>query len=109
MKILISSHDIQKPAHPELELLVDKLAKSHIARHLSKFSPDAIQLHVRLEKNPHLARYQVKLQLGMPGANLESADESDEITAALHKSFAELERQLERQLAPVRREEGGAP
>ncbi len=109
MKTEISYHNIQKRSHAELEGLIDELSQTHLERHMTKFPADATELHVHVEKSEHHSRYRIKLRLGIPKENLESADESDEIIPALRKSFAELERQLEEHLTRIRQEGRGAP
>jgi ribosomal subunit interface protein len=105
MKTHIHYKNLSEPSHPGLEKRVRGLARRHLERHLTHFSPGLVQLHVELEKNNRRALFQVELRLGMPDTALVSREQSDDLAAGLRQSFAELERQLERHLSQLRREQ----
>lgn len=104
MKTTIHYKNIPEPSRPELEARIRDLSWRHLERHLARFSPDLVQLHVELEKSNHRNLHRVKLRLWLPGGTLVSGEESDELVDAMLRSYAELERQLERHISHLRRE-----
>jgi len=105
MKTTIHYTNISEPSHPGLEIRVRALALHHLERHLSTFNPELVQLHAELEKGTHHKSYLVKLRLALPSALLVSVDEEYNLDIALRAAFADLERQLKRHMAHLRREE----
>jgi ribosome-associated translation inhibitor RaiA len=105
VKTTIRYRNISEPSHPGLEIRVRGLALHRLERHLSSFSPELVHLHVELEKGEHPKSYLVKLRLALPSAVLVSVDQEGELAVAMRASFGDLERQLKRHLAHLRREE----
>jgi ribosome-associated translation inhibitor RaiA len=105
MKTTIHYRNISAPSHPGLEIRARGLALHRLERHLSTFRPELVHLHVELEKGEHPKTYLVKLRLALPSALLVSVDEEGGLAVAMRASFADLERQLKRHMAHLRREE----
>jgi ribosome-associated translation inhibitor RaiA len=105
VKTTLRYKNISEPSHPRLEIRVRALALHHLERHLSTFRPELVQLHAELEKGEHHKSYLVKLRLTLPSAVLVSVDEEYDLDLAVRAGFGDLERQLKRHLAHLRREE----
>ena len=90
MKTTIHYKNIPEPARLELEARIRDLAWRHLERHLARFSPDLVELHVELEKSNHRNLHRVRLRLWLPGGTLVSGEESDELADAMLQSYAEL-------------------
>ena len=105
MKTTIHYTNISEPSHPGLEIRVRALALHHLERHLSRFSAELVHLRAELEKGEHPKSYLVKLRLALPSAILVSVDQEGDLAVAMRASFGDLERQLKRHMAHLRREE----
>ena len=80
--------------------------KKRLERHLARFEPELVQLHVILEKSSrHSNLHRVALRLTMPGGLVTSGKTADSPMAAAKGGFAELERQLIERLERARGED----
>jgi hypothetical protein len=105
MKTTIRYRNISEPSRPGLEIRLRGLALHHLERHLSSFSAKLVHLHAELEKGERPKSYLVKLRLALPSAVLVSVDQEGDLAVAMRASFGDLERQLKRHIAHLRREE----
>ncbi|KVQ07343.1 RNA polymerase subunit sigma-28 [Burkholderia ubonensis] len=105
MKTAISYRNISELARPDLKGLIGNLLDRHLQPHLSHFPAELVRLRAALERSGHRSLYRARLRLGLPSTTLTCSDESPEIRKALERSFAELERQLERHIAHLRHED----
>lgn len=101
MKRLIELKHIGPRQHVQmlLETLGDRLEEK-----LAHFPPDAVTLHVLFDENGNRKLYRVALTCHLPGHTVAAHEEQRTPGLAIHKAFRELERQLERQKAMMRRE-----
>ena len=82
-----------------LESLLDRLEEK-----LKHFPPDAVSVHVLFDENGSHKLYRTSLTCHVPGHTVAAHDEHREAGAAIREAFAELQRQLERRKAFLRRE-----
>jgi ribosomal subunit interface protein len=101
MHIAVSYKDVEHREPVERE----------IARHQTKFvkllkhySPDLVQIHGAFEKHPRRAEYEFSLNLSLPTGTLHATGNGPDVRTSIKAAFAELERQLKKHQAKVRRE-----
>lgn len=83
--------------------LIDELI-DRLAGKLRHFPEDSISVHVLFEENGSHKLYRASLSCHLPGHMAAAHQESRDAGATIRKTFAEVERQLERQHAILRRE-----
>lgn len=71
---------------------------------LAHFPPDAVSLHVVFEENGSHRLYRTSLTCHVPGHTIAAHEEDRDAGTSIRKTFAEAQRQLERQKASVRHE-----
>ena len=82
-----------------LEELIGRLEEK-----LSHFPDDAVSLHVMFEENGTRTLHRTSLSCHVPGHMVAAHEERREPGASIREAFRELERQLEKQKAFLRRE-----
>jgi len=82
-----------------LEDLIGRLEEK-----LNHFPPDAVSLHVLFEENGSHKLFRTSLTCHLLGHTVAAHEEGREAGAAIREAFAEVERQLEKQKAFMRRE-----
>jgi RNA polymerase sigma factor (sigma-70 family) len=92
---------------PESELVRRKLGRylSKLGRHLRHFPPDAVHLHVALERHPKTHRCTAALTLRVPSNILRSEKSANDVVQALDRAMAALLRETESLKAELRREQ----
>jgi ribosomal subunit interface protein len=93
--------------HVEEHESVEKQNERHIeklARLLKSYEPDLLQLHGAFSKNPHNQEYSFSLNLSMPTGTLHATGVGDNVRASCQKAFAELEVQVKKHQARLRKD-----
>lgn len=75
-----------------------------LEKHLQSFDPQAVYLHIDIEKNAHSQRYTVKMVLSLPEHLLASEKQHKELGVAASEAVKALIRQLEAVKARLRGE-----
>jgi DNA-directed RNA polymerase specialized sigma24 family protein/ribosome-associated translation inhibitor RaiA len=74
------------------------------AKHLSKFPPDAVHLHIVLERNAKKDCYTARLTLRMPSNILHVEENADHLEESFDHAVKAMLRELEEQKADIRTE-----
>ena len=82
-----------------LEELIDRLEDK-----LRHFQQDSVSLHVLFEENGSHRLYRTSVTCHVPGQTVVAREERRDPGASIRETFAELQRQLERQKASLRHE-----
>ena len=82
-----------------IEQLID-----HLAGKLRHFPEDSVSVHVLFEENGSHKIYRTSLTCHLPRHMAAAHEEGRDAGASIRRAFAEVERQLERQHAMLRRE-----
>jgi len=82
-----------------LEELSDRLQEK-----LTHFKEDSVSLHVVFEENGKRTVYRTSVTCHVPGHTIVAHEERREPGESIRETFAEVERQLEKQKAILRRE-----
>ena len=82
-----------------LEELTDRLEDK-----LRHFPQDTVSFHVLFDENGAHKLYRIAVTCHVPGRTVAAHEESHDPGATIRKAFAEIERQLERHKAMLRRE-----
>lgn len=82
-----------------LEELIDRLEEK-----LAHFPSESVSLHAMFEENGSHKLFRTSLTCHVPGHTVAAHEERREAGASIREAFAELERQLEKQKARLRRE-----
>ncbi|MBI3321291.1 MAG: HPF/RaiA family ribosome-associated protein [Candidatus Omnitrophica bacterium] len=90
-------------AKPQVQRLIDELI-DRLEEKLQHFPPDAVSLHAVFEENGSRSLYRASVTCHVPGHTVAAHEERREPGMAIRKTFMELERQLEKQKAVLRRE-----
>src|SRR3989338_3707201 len=101
MKRLIELKHVGPKEHVRtlLEDLIGRLEEK-----LKHFPSDAVTVHVVFEENGTHKLYRASLTCHVPGHTVAAHEEHRDAGAAIRKTFAEVERQLEKQKAVLRHE-----
>ena len=101
MKIAISYKNVEAPAAVE----------PAVQRHLQKigvllktYEPDLVQLHGTFEKHPRRASYAFDVSVSLPSGTLHATGEAPDPAMSARKAFAELETQIKKHQARLRKE-----
>jgi len=106
MKGHVTYKNISPASHERIEQLIDRMTEKHLERHLSHMQPDMVQLFAIVEKNRHHHDlYRVALRLHVPRTVLVAREDGHDLEVILREAFEELERQVERYLARLRRDD----
>lgn len=101
MKLSISYKHVQSQESVEKEVKrhVDKLNKL-----LKSYSPDLVQLHGVFAGNAHKEEQSCTLNLSLPTGSLHATGTGKNVRASCKKAFRELEAQVKKHQALVRRD-----
>jgi ribosome-associated translation inhibitor RaiA len=91
--------EAQKPAEAEVERHVNKLGKL-----LQSYSPDLVLLHGTFSKNPRTDERSCTLNLSLPTGTLHATGTGGAVRTSCKKAFAELEAQVKRHQAKLRKD-----
>ena len=101
MKRVIELKHVGPKEHVKV-LLEDLIGR--LEEKLSHFPPDAVSLHVLFDENGTHKLFHMALTCHVPGHTVAAHEEGREAGVTIRKAFAEVERQLEKQKAFLRRE-----
>ena len=101
MKRMIELKHVGPKAH--VRTLLEELI-SRLEEKLRHFPDDAVTLHAVFEENGTHKLYRASLTCHVPGHTVAAHEEHRDAGAAIREAFAEVERQLEKQKAFLRRE-----
>lgn len=101
MKLFIrhSNEEWREPVETETQRHVVKLEKL-----LKRYAPDLVQLHGDVEKHPRKGNYIFSLNLSLPTGTLHATGEGTEVRSSVKASFAELEAQIKKHMALLRKD-----
>jgi ribosome-associated translation inhibitor RaiA len=101
MKIDISYRHVEFPAPVE----------AAISRHLRKigallkrYSPDLVQLHGAFDRHPHKSVFTFSVNLSLPTGTLHATADAAGAPASARKTFLELETQIKKHQARLRKD-----
>jgi ribosomal subunit interface protein len=101
MKLQVRYHNIGDKARAEREL---RRQTAKLKRHLKKFSPDLVDLHVSLEREKRpINPFEASLALYLPPGQLHARETAPDELAALKYAFAELWREIKKMKAKLQR------
>jgi len=100
MKLSIVFKEVERhaPAEKSLQRCADKLNKL-----LKSFDPDLVQLHCVFSMIPRTKEFGLALNLTLPTGTLHATDKSEHLSAVCKSTFAELEIQVKKHLARLRK------
>jgi len=75
-----------------------------LGRLLKSFAPDLVQLHGSFEKHPRKVEYTFSLNLSLPTGSFHSTGVASDVRSSVKAAFTELESQLKKHLAKLRRD-----
>jgi ribosome-associated translation inhibitor RaiA len=90
-------------AHQPVETEVQKQL-TKIEKLLKSYKEDMPQLHVACEKNGRGAEYSIALNLWLPTGTLHAVGTATTVRAGCKKAFGELERQIKKHQALLRKD-----
>ncbi|MFZ0634445.1 MAG: HPF/RaiA family ribosome-associated protein [Candidatus Acidiferrales bacterium] len=91
----------------DLQKSVEKVVGHHLEkleRLLKRYAPDLVQLHGGLEQRPRKADFAFSLNLALPTGTLHATGIAQEAPASARVAFAELESQLKKHKAKLRKD-----
>ena len=91
-----------------IKKLVDRLI-SQLEKYAATFSPELTHLRLFLEENSVRKLYQVSINLDLPGKTLAARDEQHDLKVGIRAAFEDIERQLKKYKASLRREHWRRP
>ena len=100
MKLSIVFKNVERHAPAEKTL---KRCSEKLARLLKTYDPDLVQLHCVFSIIPRSKDFGLALTLTLPTTTLHASDESEHLTAVCKSSFSELETQVKKHLAHLRK------
>jgi len=101
MKLQVRYHNIGDKSRAEREL---RRQAAKLKRHLKKFSPDLVDLHVSLEREKRPTNpFEASLALHLPPGQLHARESAPDELAALKYAFAELWREIKKMKAKLQR------
>jgi ribosomal subunit interface protein len=101
MKIAISYKHVEQPAaiEPAVERHLQKIAVL-----LKSYEPDLVQLHGSFEKHPRRTSYAFDVSLSLPSGTLHATGEAPDPLQSARQGFAELETQIKKHQARLRKD-----
>jgi ribosome-associated translation inhibitor RaiA len=75
-----------------------------IEKLLKTYAPDLVQLHGIIEKRPRKQEYLFSLNLSLPTGTLHATGEAVEVRACVKAAFAEIETQIKKHKALLRKD-----
>ncbi len=101
MKICISYRHVESPQ--AIEAALDHHS-AKIEKLLKCYQPDLVQLHGGFEKHPHRAEFTFSANLSLPTGPLHATATGPNPAASARKAFVELETQIKKHQARLRKE-----
>jgi ribosome-associated translation inhibitor RaiA len=101
MKLSISYKSVE--AHEPVELEIERQL-SKLGRLLKSYSPDLVQLHTTLSKTPRNDERSCILNLSLPAGTLHATGTGATVRASCKKAFSELEAQVKKHQARLRKD-----
>jgi ribosomal subunit interface protein len=102
----IDFKDFEPPKN--IRTLIDRLT-SKLERNVSTLSPELVHLRLMVVRNSARSLYTTSITLVLPGKTLAAKEEQRDVRAGIRAAFVEIERQLEKQKANLRREHWKRP
>jgi ribosome-associated translation inhibitor RaiA len=101
MKTAISYKHVEEPAaiEPAVERHLQKIAVL-----LKSYEPDLVQLHGSFEKHPRRTSYAFDVSLSLPSGTLHATGEAPDPLRSARQGFAELETQIKKHQARLRKD-----
>jgi len=101
MKVAISYKDVEKhqPAEKEVARFASKLS-----RLLKTYDPDLLQLRGAFSQNPRNGEFIFSANLALPAGTLHATGSGAHIRASCKQAFAELESQVKKHQAKLRKD-----
>jgi ribosomal subunit interface protein len=93
--------------HVDAHEAVEKQNEHHIeklSRLLKTYEPDLVQLHGVFSKNPHKEEHTFSLNLSLPTGTLHATGVGANVRASCKKAFTELEAQIKKHQARLRKD-----
>jgi len=98
-------------AYSQIDIEFRESVEKECARHIEKlnrilkrYTPDAIQLHVSLEKSPRRIEYNSSLNLTLPTGVLHATGSGESVRSSAKAAFAEIESQLKKHQQKLRKD-----
>ncbi len=98
-------------AYSQIDIEFRESVAKECARHVQKlnrilkrYTPDAIQLHVSLEKTPRRIEYNSSLNLTLPTGVLHATGSGESVRSSTKAAFAEIESQLKKHQEKLRKD-----
>ena len=101
MKISISYKHVELRDPVEAET-VKHLGK--LGRLLKSYSPDLVQLHGIVEKQPRKTEYSFSLNLSLPTGTLHATGTGADLRRSVRQAFAEIESQVKKHQSRLRKD-----
>ena len=100
MKLSIVFKNVERhtPAEKALKRCSEKLSKL-----LKSYDPDLVQLHCVFSVVPRTKAFALALTLTLPSGAIHAEDESEHLPAACKSTFSDLETQVKKHLAHLRK------
>jgi len=107
MKVRIRYEGIQPPAHSTLQTWMEEWAQEHLVPRLSRNGASETVLYATLLHRPKGAKkYVAKLHMHLPGKRIVAANgENADLRLAVESALARLERETDRALARLRKQD----
>jgi len=101
MKLSIVFKEVERhaPAEKSLRRCAEKLNKL-----LKSYDPDLVQLHCVFSMMPRTKEFGLALNLTLPTGTLHATDKSEHLPAVCKSTFAELETQVKKHIARLRKD-----
>lgn len=101
MKLSISYKHVEahKPVEEQAGKYLNKLGKL-----LKSYDSDLVQLHGVFSKNPHNQAHSFSLNLSLPTGTMHATGTGENIPASCKKAFTELESQVKKHQARLRKD-----
>jgi len=106
MQSNVEFKDFEPPK--QITSLVDRLT-SKLEKNIKTFSSDAVRLRLMVEHNSARKLYTASLTLDVPGKTIAGKEEQHDFQAALRVVFEEVDRQLKKYKANLRKEHWKRP
>jgi ribosome-associated translation inhibitor RaiA len=100
MKIAISYRHVEFPK--PVEVIVSRHLQK-IGTLLKSYDPDLVQLHGAFDKHPRTSQFTFSISLSLPTGTLYASSETPGADSSARKTFAELERQIKKHQAQLRK------
>ena len=87
----------------DVRKLIEELM-SRLDKHLKDFNGDSVFLRIVIEENAVRTLYQVSVTLALPRKTIAAKEERHDVRETLRDAFAEIQRQIDKHKASMRRE-----